>query len=1157
MTMPTKFDRSHRTKTSVFLAMLLSLTFVATATAQRNLKDIPDPDPELERQELIPADGFEVSLFAADPLIAKPTHMNFDNEGRLWIASSEIYPQVKPGQKATDKILVVEDTDSDGVADKTTVFADGLLIPTGVLPGDGGVYISNSTELLFLKDTDGDGKADYRRVMLSGFGTEDTHHILHTLRWGPDGMLYMNQSIYIHSHIETPYGVRRMNGGGVWHFRPETMELDTFTLGLVNSWGHTFDRFGQSFQTDGAGGDGINYVFPGFVGVTSPGAPRVLRGLNPGSPKHCGLEVVSGRHFPPEWQGNMITNDFRAHRVWRFALSQDGSGFASRKGEDLVSSTHQAFRPIDVKMGPDGAMYIADWYNPIIQHGEVDFRDSRRDHVHGRIWRVTAKGRPLAPRPRLVGASVAELLDYLKSPEGWTRQHAKQTLKERGADNVLSELKSWIASLDVQDPELEHHRLEGLWVYQGLDRAEPNLLRELMRSNDSRVRAAATRVLYHWSDRVDDALALLAERIDDEHPRVRLEAVRALSRQPVAQACPVAMRALDQSMDRFLDYALWHTARDLRDAWLPALQDGQIDFGGNTRHLMFALKAIDSPEVVPLLVKQLTSTELDSRQEESVLLAISALGTDKDLRLVFDLAIAADASPDRATRLLTALIRTTQQRRIRPAGDFTPLGALLSSADDSLRRAAVAAVGVWRAESFRPQISSLAADLDAAQELRIAAFDSLSALGTDASRDQLVQIISKDTGVAVKLGAATALVKLNSKFAAPHAAMILRDLSPGSDPSVLVGAFLARRNGPTQLATALADVKLASDVARMALRSVRSTGAEYPLLVEAIGKSGSLSTSSRKLTPELSEQLIAEAADHGSAVRGEAIYRRADLTCQKCHAIGGAGGRVGPDLVSLGASAPVDYIVEALLDPSKKVKENYHSLIVITDEGRLVTGVKVRETDKELILRDAEDRDLLIPLDTIDEQQDGGSLMPVGLTDSLTRAELVDLVKFLSELGKVGAYSLPKQRLARRWEAVEATPTNVRLIVRTGAETAISDDAMLTWQSEYGQVSGKLPIGPLPKIRLRGRGGQVSIIRLTLNVSAAGKVQLNWNDTTGLTFWVNKTQVPTEQQMKLQLDKGPHTVTVVIDRKTHSETISVELVDVPGSPARAQLAGGK
>src|SRR5258708_17133327 len=240
------------------MAIAIVLLAPSGAFAQRDAK-IPDPDPELERKTFTVAPGFEVTLWAADPLLAKPIQMNFDPQGRLWVASSEIYPQIKPGEKTNDKIIILEDTKGVGKADKTTVFADGLLIPTGLEPGDGGVYVANNTDLLHLSASAGKDKADQRKVVLSGFGTEDTHHMLHTLRWGPDGMLYMNQSIYIHSHIETPHGLRELNAGGIWQFRPETLELGVFARGWVNSWGHHFDRWGQSFATDGAGGGGTHY----------------------------------------------------------------------------------------------------------------------------------------------------------------------------------------------------------------------------------------------------------------------------------------------------------------------------------------------------------------------------------------------------------------------------------------------------------------------------------------------------------------------------------------------------------------------------------------------------------------------------------------------------------------------------------------------------------------------------------------------------------------------------------------------------------------------------------------------------------------------------------------------------------------------------------
>jgi glucose/arabinose dehydrogenase/lysophospholipase L1-like esterase len=348
----------------------------------------PQPKPEFTLAD----PNLEISLWAENPLLAKPIQMNWDARGRLWIASSSVYPQIAPGQEEEDKILIIEDTDNDGKADKTTVFADGLLIPTAVEPGDGGAYVGQSTELLHFKDTDGDGIADERRVVLSGFGTEDTHHTLHTLRWGPDGQLNMNQSIYIHSHIETPHGVVRLNSGGTLQLRPDTLELGVLMKGLVNGWGHAIDDFGQSFQTDGAGGQGINWTVPQAMYVTYAGARRILGSVSPGSyPKFCGLEIIKSEHFPKDWQGGFVTCDFRANRLVRFSIDDAGAAYVTKQHE-FLRTTNITFRPIDVKLGPDGALYIADWSNPIIQHGEVDFRDPRRDREHGRIWRVSYKG---------------------------------------------------------------------------------------------------------------------------------------------------------------------------------------------------------------------------------------------------------------------------------------------------------------------------------------------------------------------------------------------------------------------------------------------------------------------------------------------------------------------------------------------------------------------------------------------------------------------------------------------------------------------------------------------------------------------------------------------------------------------------------------------
>ena len=317
------------------LFLLAGCLLAGSLAAQDNLTNVPDPDPAVQQAALNVAEGFAVNLFATDPMIDPPIAMAWDHQGRLYVATSTSYPQPVPGQTVNDKIFMLEDTDGDGQADRSAVFADGLLTPTGILYGDDGVYVANSTEILHLRDTDGDGRADTRRVVLDGFGADDTHHLIHTFRWGPDGLFYLNQSVYIYSHVETPWGVRRLRGGGVWQFNPTTLQLDVFARGLWNAWGYEIDAWGQSFATDGAGFQGIHFMFPEVAYAPAVGVERVLEGLNMGHPKYSGLALVSGRHLPDSWHGNLITNDYRANRVKRFVLTEEASGFRADEQDDL------------------------------------------------------------------------------------------------------------------------------------------------------------------------------------------------------------------------------------------------------------------------------------------------------------------------------------------------------------------------------------------------------------------------------------------------------------------------------------------------------------------------------------------------------------------------------------------------------------------------------------------------------------------------------------------------------------------------------------------------------------------------------------------------------------------------------------------------------
>ena len=1134
------FSCYHPQSYRKILLFLVAISMASTSpvSAQRDLRDIPDPDPEVERQSFIVADGFEVNLFAADPRIAKPIHMNFDAQGRLWIASSEVYPHIKPGQQATDKILVVEDADQDGVAETINVFVEGLLIPTGVVPTLQGCFVANSTELAHFVDKDGDLKSDEKQIVLSGFGTEDTHHLLHTLRWGHDGCLYMNQSIYIHSHIETPYGVQRMNGGGIWRFRPETLQLETYCLGFVNPWGIHFDHWGQTFATDGAFGEGINYVFPGAVFSHSPGHPRRIEGLNPGSPKHCGLEILSGRHLPEDWRGNMITNDFRAHRVCRFVVSEDRAGFASQQAEELIKSSHVAFRPIDVKMGPDGAIYIADWYNPIIQHGEVDFRDERRDHVHGRIWRVTAKGRPTLKHPNLIEATTSELMEYLTSAEEWVRLWTKLILKSRPQAEVVESLGQFLASRDPQNANYERQRLEALWVLESLNLANETLASALLASADHRVRAAVLRVVANRQVEFAESDEMLARGVEDEHARVRLEAVRGLAKSGAPEAAEIALRVLSQPMDRFLDFALWKTVRETQEDWLPRMLSGETDLGGDIEHLTFALSAAESPNVVGPLVALVKDGRIDNSRLEGVLNLIASLGNPDDLSFVFRMVVEGPYEASYKTRWLNSLVKSARNRQVLPVFDSDQLRGLLKSDTPALKAAAMRAVGAWKFAELRGALAPYATQMHTGpQEVRFAAYAALGEMGGVDSQKILLESLEKASRFEDQKQVLISLKAINPTLAAERTAEVLAglvDSNRSTDPSELLSELTSRAETASTLARALENKTLMPDVGKLAIRAAELAAEPSEELILALRQAAKLDHYGWKMSEELMRELVEKTQSEGDPYRGEAIFRRRDLQCLKCHSIAGAGGRVGPDLISIGASAQVDYLIESLLAPNAKVKENFHSIVVATEDGEVFTGIPIGKTDDRLVLRTVENRELVIPVDNIEEQREGKSLMPTGTVDSLTRAELVDLIRFLSELGKLGDFAVGKARVVREWSRLVSD--NLNLSDPTVADSLHNG----LWETVYSNVQGELP---LQELKAEQGTAPFQIVQCHMAVTSAGPLKLHVNEAVGLEFWVDDAPVAAASLTHLNLQMGVHVLTIRIDLEARQAPLRIELVE--------------
>lgn len=505
------------------------------------------------------APGYKIEQFATErefPDLANPVQLSFDNQGRLWVATMPTYPHYRPGDpKPNDKLLILEDTDGDGKADKQTIFAENLHLPVGFEFAPEGVYVSQGTNLVLLTDTDGDDHADKKEIILSGFDDHDTHHVMSAYCADPSGAIYMGEGVFLHTNVETSYGTVRATNGGFYRYAPQLHKLErTAQIPIPNPWGIAFDEWGQNFFAETSGPD-VRWMMPGSVkslyGVSHYKSLNLIEDAHRVRPT-SGLEFVSSRHFPEDVQGNLLINNTIGFLGMKMHTMEDEeTGFHSRHRMDLVVGDDPNFRPVDMEFAPDGSLYLVDWHNVLIGHMQHNARDPYRDHVHGRIYRITYPGRPLVVPSKVVGASIDELFGNLTLPEYRTRYRTRRELRARPQQEVLQGLAKWLDTLDKNDSRYEHHLLEGLWLTWGLDKIDQDLLRQLLQAKDFRVRAATVKVLRYVGHQVADQADLMMAAAQDPSGRVRLEAAVAATWLPPAQGIPIVEAAQKLPQDEW------------------------------------------------------------------------------------------------------------------------------------------------------------------------------------------------------------------------------------------------------------------------------------------------------------------------------------------------------------------------------------------------------------------------------------------------------------------------------------------------------------------------------------------------------------------------------------------------------------------------------
>lgn len=536
----------------------------------------PDSSPAAELASFKVLDGFEVNLFASEADgIPNPIAIRWDERGRLWVLQTSAYPQPKPEETPNDKIIILEDTDHDGRADKRTTFADGLCQPMGMelapcpqalrTPNAHSVYVGEGEKLWLFHDDDGDDKVDRREIVFSGFGTGDTHQCINSFVWSPDGALVMHQGLHCYSKVVTPWGTKTLYGAGFWHYHPRSGKLEAYPTGMpLNPWGTVFTNEGQPIMVAGAAG--MYWARPMEISsadtdvrtsTESRSIPHFLleRFQLPyggqcikteGLTKFCGIDLVGNSHWPEAMQGEIVVGGFFENKVFRYLLRDDAefpSGIEAVEQPALITSDNVAFRPIDVRFGPEGACYIADWYDPIIGHYQASFRHPNRDKAHGRIWRVVAKDRPLA-----------------RGPGRWADYQA---------------LRAHVDSLPVP---------------------------------------------------AEGDLAAAAKAVTSESYRARLEAVVAAAKVQKPEAIKVALKVLDKPMDSYIERALWLAVHATARHWKPLTLDFMRDMP--PAHIAFLIKHEGSAALRDAASAMLQQASLPASVREGLTLALAKDDTE-------------------------------------------------------------------------------------------------------------------------------------------------------------------------------------------------------------------------------------------------------------------------------------------------------------------------------------------------------------------------------------------------------------------------------------------------------------------------------------------------------------------------------------------------
>jgi putative heme-binding domain-containing protein len=962
--------------------------------------------PDEERKAFRLPSGFEAQLVAAEPDIHKPLNIAFDAHGRLWVTDTLEYPfPVAPDKKGRDTVKVLEDFGPDGRARKITTFADGLNIPIGVLPMDHGAVVHSIPNIWRLTDTNGKGHADKREVFVGPFGTSDTHGMTNSFTQGFDGWIYATHGFANDTTIQGRDGQAiHMNSGNTYRMRPDGSHVEQFTWGQVNPFGLTFDPLGNLFSADshtkpimmllrgayydsfGKPHDGLGY------------APEMM-GPYPDSTAIAGIAYYDADHFPAAYRGQVFIGDVVTCRVNEFGLQWRGSSPWATK-HDFLRSDDPWFRPVDIKLGPDGALYIADFYNRIIGHYEVPLNHPGRDRERGRIWRIVYRGpdgksQPHAPRQDWTKAAVTELVEDLGHPNLTVRMQAMNQLVERGGREVADAVRAILGPSGSS-----HQRVHGLWVLERLGRLDHKTLAEAVEDDDRDVRVHAMRILSERKELSAEPRALVLVGLKDKDAFVRRCAADALGR----HATPEDLRPLLDLRHAVAaeDTHLLHTVRmALRDALRPAATWKQLPLLSHADKTAIADVALGlpTPESAAYLLHGLQQFGRDSKLLVTLAHHIARHGSPEVTKGL--LAFARGRQPDdlrTQAALFQAFEQGMQERGTALSPDAVAWGTglatkLLVAANGNDVASGIKLAGALRLKETQDQLVKLATKSDAPEDQRVAALQSLAAIDEQRHTALLGRTVA-DAGVPLRVRdeATQILARLNHPEALNQLVQAL-PLVPARMQTLIAAHMAGSRAGGEKLLEAVAAGKASARLLQERFVEVRLAAANIPDLKSRLAKlTEGLQPADQRVNELLKKRREAFAAAKPDVALGAKVYEK---NCANCHQLGGKGAKVGPQLDGIGIRG-IDRLLEDILDPNRNVDQAFRATTLALKNGQSVTGLLLREEGEVLVMADAKGKEVRVPKKDVEERAVSQlSPMPANLADEIAEADFNHLLAFL------------------------------------------------------------------------------------------------------------------------------------------------------------------